>query len=95
MYVDESDDEHAKYDMIICRDLLTELGMEFSFKKRSMTWDGAEVHMKDSSMFDNKDNIEEVFSTEPISEAERIQQIVDAKILPSWSRNSSENMWRT
>ena len=33
MYVDESENENSKYDMIIGRDLLSELGIEFSFKK--------------------------------------------------------------
>ena len=83
MYVDESEDENNKYDMIIGRDLLSELGVEFSFKKGTMMWDGAEVHMKDSSMFNTPDNIEEIFNSEPISEAERIQQIVNAKYCPA------------
>ena len=83
MYVDESDKEESRYDMIIGRDLLTELGIEFSFKKGTMSWDGAEVHMKDNALFDTSDNIEEIFNSEPISEAERIQQIVDAKYCPA------------
>ena len=83
MYVDESDDEHCKYDMIIGRDLLTELGMEFSFKKGTMTWEGAEVHMKDSALFLNVENIKEVFNLNPISEAERIQQIINTKHCPA------------
>ena len=34
------------YDMIIGRDLLTELGIDFSFKKQIITWDTAEIPMK-------------------------------------------------
>ena len=65
MYVDESDKEERRYDMIIDRDLLTELDIEFSFKKGTMSWDGAEVHMKDNALFNTIDNIEveEIFNS--------------------------------
>ena len=82
-YVDEADNADSKYDMIIGRDLLAELGMDFSFKKGTMTWDGAEVHMKDNAIFNNSGNIEDLLNTEPISEAERIQQIINAKYCPA------------
>ena len=48
-----------------------------------MTWDGSEVHMKDSSIFNTSDNIEQLFNIEPILDAERIQQIVNTKYCPA------------
>jgi hypothetical protein len=38
-YVDESNDTHSRYDMIIGRDLLDELGMDFMFSQNIMAWD--------------------------------------------------------
>ena len=67
MYVNESDKEESQYDMIIGRDLLTELVIEFSFKNGIMSWDGTKVHMKDNTLFNSLDNVEEIFSSESIS----------------------------
>ena len=51
MYVDESDSKLCNYDMIIGRDLLQVLGMDFSFSTKMMTWDGAQVPMKHLDCF--------------------------------------------
>ena len=39
------------YDIIIGRDLMVQLGITDDFKRKVLQWDGATVHMKDSSNF--------------------------------------------
>jgi transposase InsO family protein len=86
-YVDETDNRLSRYDMIIGRDLLTELGINFLFDEGIMTWDNASVPMRNPDWFDAH-NIEafeqsiwkEIFSTDPdTTESERIQEILDHK----------------
>ena len=88
MYVDESDNKNSRYDMIIGRDLLEELGMNFLFSDALMTWDNASVPMRSPSWLDANridDFEEEIFSMhDPVTtEADRIQQILDAKYAPA------------
>ena len=35
------------YDMIICRDLMVQLGLTADFKRQVLQWDGTTVHMKE------------------------------------------------
>ena len=87
MYVDKSDSLDCSYDMIIGRDLLEQLGIDFLFSKGMMIWDNAEVPMKPHGSF-HKDNIdayenEVLFMYDPdTKESERIQQILDDKYTP-------------
>ena len=45
-YVDESDDNLSRYDMIIGRDLIQELKMDFIFSEKLMVWDNASTPMR-------------------------------------------------
>src|SRR6478672_3893359 len=47
-FVDETDTLSSRYDMIIGRDLLEELGINFLFKEHLMEWDNATTPMLDS-----------------------------------------------
>ena len=35
------------YDMVIGRDIMSELGMDLSFNKKTMIWEGIEIPMRD------------------------------------------------
>ena len=66
------------YDMILGRDLLSELGIKFDFTDMSVEWDGISIPMKDSG----SDDREAFFIQEPeaLAEAtERLKGILDAK----------------
>ena len=39
------------YDMIICRELMVQLGLTADFKCQVLQWDGATVHIKESINF--------------------------------------------
>jgi len=87
-YVDESPQANSRYDMIIGRDLLQELGMDFLFSKKVMIWDNATVPMRDPRWLQsaNLDAYEkEVHSMHDpaTTEAERIQEILDGKYTPA------------
>ena len=87
-YVDDSDDQCTRYDMMIGRDLLQELGMNFLFKERLMVWDNASVPMQDPANFHRQwiDRFEQeiMFVQDPDTiDAERIQSILDAKYAPA------------
>ena len=83
-YVDETDKLSSRYDMIIGRDLLDELGMNFLFSTNLMEWDNASTSMLDPDLFDQEDldelANEMLYMHDPdTTEAERIQEILDAK----------------
>ena len=87
-FVDESPSDMSRYDMIIGRDLMHEIGMDILFSTSQMRWDNATVPMqpveklKDSQIEDFEHEI--FFSEDPITtDAERIQAIVDAKYCPA------------
>ena len=74
--------------MIICRDLMTELGMDIKFSTGEMTWDNASIPLRDIQCLDDE-NIDKLeneiyFMEDPdTTDAERIQQIVSAKYSPA------------
>ena len=45
-YVDNSDPATCKYDMIIGRDLMQEIGLDILISKQEMVWDNASVPMQ-------------------------------------------------
>ena len=49
--VDETDTLSSRYDMIMGRDLLEELGINFLFKEHLMEWDNATTPMLDPAVF--------------------------------------------
>src|SRR5210317_491788 len=88
MYVDESNKSNDKYDMIIGRDLLQEIGLDFLFSQGLMTWENASVPMKgdeywsSQNMDENELNLS--FLQDPdTTEIEHIQNILDAKYSPA------------
>jgi hypothetical protein len=83
-YVDESTSSLSRYDMIIGRDLLQELGINFLFSQELMEWDFATTPMLDPQMFDDKfitDLENEIcyFHDPDTTKADRIQRILDVK----------------
>src|SRR5687767_5670749 len=84
LFVDETDKLSSRYDMIVGRDLLDELGMNFLLSKNLMEWDNATTPMLDPDMF-NQEFINELeheilYMHDPdTTEAERIQSILSAK----------------
>ena len=50
LHVDSSPGPH-QYDMILGRDVLSELGIMLDFKDQTMTWDDSTINMKDPSHF--------------------------------------------
>ena len=74
--------------MIIGRDLLEELGMNFLFSEKLMEWDNATTPMLDPDMFCEQfiDELEHeiLYMHDPeTTEAERIQSILNAKYCPA------------
>jgi hypothetical protein len=88
MYLDETDSKLSRYDMILGRDLLEELGIDFLFSQGLMTWDNASVPMH-NPLWLNASRIDELenyfFSMhDPVTtEVEHIQEILDAKYAPT------------
>ena len=57
-FVDEATKLSSRYDMIIGRDLLNKLGMNFLFSTNLMEWDIASTPMLDPDLFDQEDHDE-------------------------------------
>ena len=49
-HVDESDQQHSRYDMIIGRDLLTEIGIDIDFSTHTCMWDNRTIPMRNSGI---------------------------------------------
>ena len=57
VHVDETTDpENAQYDMIIGRNMMTELGIQINFDQQEMTWNNGSAPFKSRDTI-NKDNI--------------------------------------
>ena len=87
MHIDESPVESNKYDLIIGRDLLYELGIIMDFSTASVTWDNAYINMQDPRLFQEMDlnQYEQEFFMmyDPeTTEADRIQMILELKYSP-------------
>ena len=81
---DENKEKNPRYDMILGSNLMHELGMIFDFKEGKMKWDNSWINMQNPSLFDEGSITvfeEELFLIHDpdTTEAERIQEIVDAK----------------
>ena len=57
--MDETDTLSSRDDMIIGRDLLEELGINFLFKEHLMEWDNASTPMLDPAVF-NTEHIDDL-----------------------------------
>ena len=87
-YVDESPRSSVHYDMIIGRDLMHSLGINLLFDTAQIVWDNATVYMQPPNRLqgDWVDELEQelLFAHDPdTTDAERIQQIIDAKYCPA------------
>ena len=87
-YVDSTDGNLSRYDMIIGRDLLHELNMDFLFSSGLMVWDNASTPMVSPEQMDALyvEEFEQELQAlhDPITtEAERIQSILDTKYSPA------------
>ena len=87
-FVDESSPNSCLYDMIVGRDLMHTIGFDILFSKSEMTWDNASVPMQSVDHLSNEciDQFEQeiLFAHDPTTtDAERIQNIVDAKYCPA------------
>ena len=83
-FVDKTNQLSSRYDMIIGRDLISELGMSFRFIDYLMEWDNATISMQNPKIFDldsREDIAKEMYMIHDpnTTEAERIQAILDAK----------------
>ena len=86
----DSQTQH-KYDMIIGRDLLRELGITLNFSDQTMTWDESTVRMKDPEEFaDISSPLHEFFwhcecyETQALQDASVcLKKILDAKYAPA------------
>ena len=83
-HVDPANQILCKYDLIIGRDLLSELGIDLQFSKASMVWDNVEVPMQQPEWLDasNVESFEEelFMAHDPVStDADRIQRIIGMK----------------
>ena len=61
IHVDSTPSPHH-YDMILGRDIMSELGITLAFKDQTMTWDDSTIHMKDpESLPDLLDPVNDFF----------------------------------
>ena len=86
-YVDDSSDLNFRYDLIIGRDMLNELGIDFLFSTGQMCQDNATVYMgsPDSLSIDNFDSLENeilLSQAEQQFDVDRIQEIIDFRYSP-------------
>ena len=85
VYVEPVVNPTTRYDLIIGRDLMMEVGIDLLFSKEKISWDGAEVAMQHPAFFEDPkwvDLLEKelMFVHDPLTtEADRIQAILDAK----------------
>ena len=84
MYVDDTPNNDSRYDMIIGRDLMHEIGIKFDFQEGRITWDNAWINMQSPMLFNEgslKSFEEELFLMHDpdTTEVERIQSIIDIK----------------
>ena len=90
LHVDSTPGLH-RYDMILGRDVLSELGITLDFKGQTMTWDDSTIRMKDPESFpDLLDPINDFFWSKDLYETEALQEasarlpkILDAKYAPA------------
>ena len=83
-HVDESPLNQCRYDLIIGRDLMKEIGLDIKFSTCSLVWDNSEIPMQDPDKLDESkiESFEqEIFMMhDPVTtDAERIQTIRDMK----------------
>ena len=74
LHVDSTAGQH-RYDMILGRDVLSELGITLDFMDQTMTWDDSTIRMKDPESFpDLLDSINDFFWSNDLYETEALQE---------------------
>ena len=87
-YVDETTSSSCKYDMIIGRDLMQEIGINLLFSTAEIVWDNASIAMQPIEKLE-KDSVKDLEQDlmlvhDPVTtDAERIQRIIDNKYCPA------------
>ena len=81
--IKENRNVNLDYDIIIGRNVLSDLGIILDFTENTIKWESQEIQMKDTSFFQNKERLFYAFynSTEPEELKEmayRAEQIADA-----------------
>ena len=85
VFVEPERNELGRYDLIIGRDMMLQLGIDLLFSKEKITWEGAEVGMQHPAFLDEErwvDLLEKeiLYAQDPLTiEADKIQAIVDSK----------------
>ena len=59
---DQSDPSTAQYNMIIGTDLLEKMGLDISFKDKTMTWDEITIPMKERGFVSQREVAEAIYS---------------------------------
>ena len=77
------------YDMIICSDLMVQLGLTGDFKRQFLQWDCATLHMKEPSSFLGKYNLTKrkmrelvIHTEEPDSTQEATEKWLKSSTVP-------------
>jgi hypothetical protein len=90
LHVDSTSGPH-RYDMILGRDVMSELGLNLNFGEMTMTWDDSTISMKEQESLSDILNpvndfywYEDLGETEALQEAStRLKNILDAKYKPA------------
>ena len=65
-----------QYDMILGRDIMSELRIMLNFKEQTMTWDDLTINMKDpESLLDLLDPINDFFWSNDLYKTEALQDV--------------------
>ena len=95
-YVEPTATDQGRYDMIIGRDLMLDIGLDLIFSEEKMVWDRAEVKMQHLQFLTNENWVDELeqeimYIHDPITtEAERIQIFLTTNTL----RQTYQRWWR-
>ena len=77
-FIDDRDNGELGYDMIIGRDLMTELGLILNFNEKKIIWDGIELEMRD-------------FNSKKPSRKE-IKRVMQQAVEPTVTKNATSRM---
>ncbi len=86
LHVNSQPNKNGRYDLIIGRDLMIELGININFQDSTLQWGEMKIPMKDPDDIQGDKLISlnnELFATELDPEIERVKSILDAKYEPA------------
>jgi len=85
MHVDETPSGVSNYDIILGRDLLTNIGVDILFSSQQVTWENASIPMRDPEIFRKSESTwldHTMFALEAVDE-EFIQRMTEEKYSPA------------